>query len=268
MASRCWPTRQATSQTQAAEASRARPNSSPENSGTKPGASRATLAAGLAGTPVCMANQITQMMRAQPVKKISVNQSISADMLRRSVGSANAASAASAGRASSSVRSCRSDRALAAKPISAAHSGRATWGRKSWRRQRHSVQSTRGQAGQVNHSSRRPQLGQFNGSGRVGTPGMGTCPASTDTASTIVSSATDHHHGLAHTGAASSTEPPSDSGLACVRRATKTITRRPPPSRTVVQGAPLNTRPSVASPHTSTARQGWRDVPCARLAAA
>ena len=73
--------------------------------GTKPGAKRATLAAGCAGQPVCMAIQTTQMMKAQPEKNSRVNQSMKAATLRRKVGSAKAAKVASGGKASSRVRS-------------------------------------------------------------------------------------------------------------------------------------------------------------------
>ena len=157
MACRWRPTRQATSQPQAMVASSAGSRSSQENSGLNPGASLATLAAGLAGTPVCMANQITQITKAHPLKKTSVNQSIRADTLRRSVGSANAARAAMAGRASSSERSKSGLIALLTTLTSAAHNGSATCGLRSWWRQRQSVQSARGQAGQVNHTSSLPQ---------------------------------------------------------------------------------------------------------------
>jgi hypothetical protein len=49
--------------------------------------------------------QITQMAMPEMVKKSRVNQSISAPMLRRSVGRAKAASMEMAGRPSSSARS-------------------------------------------------------------------------------------------------------------------------------------------------------------------
>jgi hypothetical protein len=52
-----------------------------------------------------MANHTTQMMKAQPEKKSSVNQSMNAATLRRSVGNANAASVANAGKDNSKVRS-------------------------------------------------------------------------------------------------------------------------------------------------------------------
>ena len=76
-----------------------------ENSGVKPGTSRATLAAGWAGMPVCMAIQTTHTTKAQPLKNSKVNQSIQALRLRRKVGSANAASVAMAGRETSKARS-------------------------------------------------------------------------------------------------------------------------------------------------------------------
>jgi hypothetical protein len=52
-----------------------------------------------------MANHTTQMMKAQPEKNSSVNQSMKAAILRRKVGNANAASVANAGNDNSSVRS-------------------------------------------------------------------------------------------------------------------------------------------------------------------
>ena len=56
-AERCRPVRQRTSQHQAMVAAKASTKVMAENSGTKPGTSRATLAAGLGGTPVCIATQ-------------------------------------------------------------------------------------------------------------------------------------------------------------------------------------------------------------------
>ncbi|MCB1989211.1 MAG: hypothetical protein KDE69_12910, partial [Burkholderiaceae bacterium] len=76
-----------------------------ENSGSNPRASFATLAAGFAGTPVCVDVHMTQMAMADTEKKSRVNQSISAATLRRNVGRAKAARAASAGRPSNSARS-------------------------------------------------------------------------------------------------------------------------------------------------------------------
>jgi hypothetical protein len=52
-----------------------------------------------------MANHTTQMMKAQPEKNSSVNQSMNAAMLRRKVGRANAANVANAGNDNSKVRS-------------------------------------------------------------------------------------------------------------------------------------------------------------------
>jgi hypothetical protein len=52
-----------------------------------------------------MASHTTQMMKAHPEKKSSVNQSMKAAMLRRKVGNANAANVAKAGNDKSSVRS-------------------------------------------------------------------------------------------------------------------------------------------------------------------
>jgi len=159
----CLPTRHLTSQIHTSVAQTAMANGVNEKLGTKPGAKRATLAAGCAGTPVCMAIQTTQMTSAQPVKKIRVNQSISAPTLRLSVGRAKAASAASAGSASSSERSA----ALVVNVAALAMATKQTGNQRcspvkraltSCRRQRHSVQRASGQAGQVNHRKSWPRL--------------------------------------------------------------------------------------------------------------
>jgi len=103
------------------------------------------------------------MTSAQPVKKIRVNQSISDPTLRPSVGNAKAANAARAGKASSSER-------LAALVVKVAALATATnqmgsqrcrpvkRALNNCRRQRHSVQSANGQAGQVNHKKSWPKL--------------------------------------------------------------------------------------------------------------
>ncbi len=93
------------------------------------------------------------MNSAQPEKKSRVNQSISADTLRRKVGSAKAASVARAGRPSSSERSDDPVNSVLNSTTSTSHSGTATWRAVSCSRQRHSVHSASGQAGQVNHTS-------------------------------------------------------------------------------------------------------------------
>jgi len=129
---------------------------------TKPGASRATLAAGCAGMPVCREIQTTQMTRAQPVKKIRVNQSISAPTLRLSVGRAKAASAASAGSASSNERSAAPVVKVAALATATNQSGNQRCSPvkrslTSCRRQRQSVSRANGQAGQVNHRKSLPR---------------------------------------------------------------------------------------------------------------
>ena len=86
------------------------------------------------------------------VKKNTENQSIAAAALRCSVGSAKAASTASAGRASISARSeppmpiaDREQRQGAAERHREVPSS-------SWRRQRQTVHSASGQAGQVNQA--------------------------------------------------------------------------------------------------------------------
>ena len=99
------PKRQATTASQISVEAVASAKASPPNSGWKPGAKRATLAAGLLGTPVIIATQMTQMTTAADVKKSTENQSIKALTLRLSVGSAKAASTARAGNAISSARS-------------------------------------------------------------------------------------------------------------------------------------------------------------------
>ena len=130
---------------------------------TNPGASRATLAAGFAGMPVCMEIHTTQMTNAQPVKKIRVNQSINALTLRLSVGNAKAAMAARAGKASSSERSAALVVKVAALATATNQSGSQRCrlvkpALKSCRRQRQSVQMASGHAGQVNHRKSRPRL--------------------------------------------------------------------------------------------------------------
>src|SRR5574343_2097940 len=105
MALRWRPARHHTRAHQARVAARATAKAMAENCGSKPRASLATLAAGLAGTPVCVDTQITQIAMTEALKNSRVNQSIKADMLRRSVGRAKAASAARAGRLSSRARS-------------------------------------------------------------------------------------------------------------------------------------------------------------------
>ena len=131
-----------------------------EKLGSKPGASRATLAAGLAGLPVIMANQMTQITAAQPVKNSKANQSISAETLRLSVGSAKAARQARPGRAASKARSLPFCKVLDTTGAITDHSGKATWGLRRCRRQRHKVHKASGHAGQVNQASRRARLRQ------------------------------------------------------------------------------------------------------------
>ena len=96
------------------------------------------------------------MMMAQPVKKSKVNQSISEATLRLRVGSAKAASAASGGRLSSKLRSEAVVLKAETTAMLANHKGRATWRLASCQRQRQSVHKASGQAGQVNHKSKRP----------------------------------------------------------------------------------------------------------------
>ena len=99
---------------------------------------------------------------AETLKNSSVNQSISAAMLRSSVGRANAASTASAGRPSSRARSAGWVVKVAASVTRVNHSGSHRWRwpvrLAIWRRQRHSVHSASGQAGQPNQTSMRSMV--------------------------------------------------------------------------------------------------------------
>ena len=111
-----------------------------------------------------MAIQTTQITTPQPVKNSRVNQSIRAATLRCKVGRANAAKVARAGNASSRARSAGLVVSVAVRVTAANHSGsarcRLTERVKIWKRQRHKVHNTSGQAGQVNHTSRRPRVRQ------------------------------------------------------------------------------------------------------------
>src|SRR5437762_4367718 len=96
---------------------------------------------------------MTQIAIAQALKKNTENQSMAAEVLRCRVGSANAASAANGGKPSISARS---------DPPIAMHATRLTMAQlngtemcrcnRCWR-QRHSVHSASGQAGQLNQAS-------------------------------------------------------------------------------------------------------------------
>ena len=96
--------------------------------GTKSTASLATLAAGLAGMPVCMAPYMNQMNSAVVVKKQMENQSMAAAALRAMVGSAKAASTARPGRASRSARSLPPISTLAPAAVNVSAKGAETWG--------------------------------------------------------------------------------------------------------------------------------------------
>ena len=157
MAARWRPTRHFTSAIQASVARDAMANAKNEKLDWKPGASLATLAAGCAGTPVCIAIQTTHIVNAQPEKNSRVNQSIRAETWRFRVGKAKAASAASAGNASSKVRSDDPVSKVATAHTAKNHAGSAMCllmrRLNNWWRQRHNVHSVNGQAGQVNHNS-------------------------------------------------------------------------------------------------------------------
>ena len=80
--------------------------------------------AGWAGTPVCSDNQTTQMIKAPALKKISVNQSMKAPMLRRKVGNANAANEAMAGSPNNKARSLKPDSQVEQMATSTNHNGK------------------------------------------------------------------------------------------------------------------------------------------------
>ena len=103
---------------------------------------------------------MTQMARAQQVKKHTENQSMAALTLRRRVGSAKAANTARGGSPSSSARSEPPIAALMANAAPSKPSGNAIWRRIHWRRQVQSVHAAMGQVGQQNQASSlsRPRL--------------------------------------------------------------------------------------------------------------
>ena len=214
-----------------------------EKLASKPGACRSTLAAGCFGKPVCMATQITQMTIPQPVKNSSVNQSINAATLRCSVGNANAASVASAGSASSRARSAGRVVRVASIPTAANHNGSAmcrwTLRLKICSRQRQRVQSTKGHAGQVNHSSRRPRLRQSRLPASCGSKMRQRHRSSAEAsaaASRVISARV--------AAARNAPRLPPAAGSA----ASRCNTALPAPSSIAMDGAPLSTSP--ASPTT------------------
>ena len=239
MAARWRPARHCTSQAHTRVAASATRKATSEKLGSNPGASLATLAAGLAGNPVCIAIQITHTKMAIPVKNSRVNQSISAATLRLSVGRANAASVASAGRPSSRARSWGTVNRVAAMATVANHRGRARWRRMvrlaNWCRQRHTVHSASGHAGQVNQSSKRPRL----------------CHSLPPSPGNIKR---QRHRSSCHASMAASAEVSSMAAAQINprRRATASSwgsnihSHAPPrPNNTAKAGAPLNTRPAM-----------------------
>ena len=144
--------RQRSNHNQARLPATAKTRATAEYGASNPGASLAILAAGLAGVPVCIATYKTQIVIAQPLKKNIDNQSIAADALRLSVGSANAASTARPGSPSISARSDPRIARLAPSATSTATSGTDRCRLRSCRRQRHSVHKASGHAGHMNHN--------------------------------------------------------------------------------------------------------------------
>ena len=102
-----------------------------------------------------MANHTTHTTSAQPEKKSRVNQSIKAVTVRLRVGSAKAANAASAGRPSSSERSLDAVSTVVTSATPRNHRGNARCGLRHTWRQRQTVHTASGAAGQPNHNSRR-----------------------------------------------------------------------------------------------------------------
>jgi hypothetical protein len=213
-------------------AAKAARKASSEKLGSKPGASRATLAAGRGGTPVCIATHTTQMMSAQPVKNSRVNQSISAATLRLSVGSAKAARVASAGRPSSSARSAVDVSSAAASDTPRNHRGSATWRLLSWRRQRQTVQNASGQAGHANQTRNLATPGQS----RLNMPGSirqrHTSSVHARAAASSVAVATRLALTRRRSRASSSAE-----------RSSRPVATPPMPNSSAIHAAPLSARP-------------------------
>ena len=191
------PTRQANKPNQAAVAKTAGISRIQENGVSKPGAKRSTLSAVFAGQPVCMANQTTQMTKAQAEKNSSVNQSTKADRLRRSVGKAKAAKVAKAGRANNRARS-RCPAMVAAINITAmTMRGCNTWPLFHCWRHCHRDHKTKGHAGQLNHTSKRAKATPSPGLFKNDRAGQRNRPKDQAKAKISTDAAAAHCQGLA-----------------------------------------------------------------------
>ena len=107
-----------------------------------------------------MANQTTQMSKAQAEKNSSVNQSTRAERLRRSVGNAKAAKVAKAGKASKRARSRCAPMAVATNITVMTMRGSSTWPLCHCWRHCHKDHKTKGHAGQLNQINKRPKAAQ------------------------------------------------------------------------------------------------------------
>ena len=240
MAARWRPTRHFTSQAQTSVASSAIAKAGSEKLASKPGAWRSTLAAGCRGNPVCMATQMIQIMSPQPVKNSSVNQSIKEATLRCKVGNANAAKVASGGKASNRARSAGRVVKAATTATPANHSGsarcRLTLRLKTCSRQRHKVHNTNGQAGQVNHNSKRLRVSQFLLPASWGSR-MRQCQPSTADARAAASSVTS---AIVLAARCAVRRPP-----VCGSAPSRCSNTLPAPKKTAIEGAPLRTSPAM-----------------------
>ena len=123
------------------------------NCGSKPGAKRATLAAGCVGNPVCIASHTTHTMKPAPLKNNSANQSIKALARRLSVGSAKLANTARLGSVNNTARSGRLDSMAVKNVMALNNSGSQICGERHWARHRHKAHSASGPAGHRNHTN-------------------------------------------------------------------------------------------------------------------
>jgi hypothetical protein len=119
----CLPNRQRTNQSHATVPENAAATGQIEKSIAKPGARRATFAAGLTGYPVSMAIQTTHTVSAHREKNTTENQSTKAATDRFRVGSANAATSDSEGNASKNTLSDVSLAVPVIRTIAVSHSG-------------------------------------------------------------------------------------------------------------------------------------------------
>ena len=212
----------------------------------------ATLAAGWFGTPVCIAIQMTQMMIAQPREKqqgepVDQRRNAALERGQRERGQRRPAPAGPASGRGRPAAWSRWRPGRHREPQRAA----ATWRLASCRRQRHRVQAASGQAGQVNHSSRRPRLRH---SRRQRLSGRTTRQC--------------HRSSHARQAAGQQRQPrtcqqrpaPCCAGCASRRRSgsAQASSALPAPSSTAIVGAPLSARPARPTPRPMAGRRPWR----------